>query len=444
MAPNIILIVADDQPKGTLSAMPNVRELIKDQGVDLTNAISQTALCSPARSSLLTGNYSHNTGVWTNYGDDPDGAWLAFKSSKQPGGGDNEADTVATRLSGAGYHTALVGKYLNKYSDAGGAYVPAGWDHFTTMISDGNAGGSGAYYNYTLVGSDEDEHHGSDPSDYSTDVLLEKAVGVVRDAPVDKPLFLMFTPWGPHGNYEPAPRHLGTFAGKVDLPGSFNEDDMSDKPDWMQRLPLVDRAHTVDSYKRIHEALMSIDEAVGTLVGALGSRLEDCLIIYASDNGKMMGSHRSDKKDLPHRWAAEVPTMIRWKGHIDPGTSSTRITPNVDITATIAEAAGISTHDWKMDGESYLSRNRMGTLVEQKDNPEQKHPAYVGWRTKRYLYVEYTSGVSKGRELYDYVTDPQELNNLAYDPAHAQLAATLRAKAEKACVPTPPGFEWSF
>ena len=133
---------------------------------------------------------------------------------------------------------------------------------------------------------------------------------------------------------------------------------------------------------------------------------------------------------------------MRWIGHLDPETSSGRVTPNVDITATIAEAAGIPRGKWKMDGRSYFSKNRLGTPMEQKDNPEQQHPAYVGYRTKRYLYVEYTKGVNKGRELYDYTTDPHELENLAYVPAYASLVERLRAKAKAACDPVPPGFEW--
>jgi choline-sulfatase len=190
---------------------------------------------------------------------------------------------------------------------------------------------------------------------------------------------------------------------------------------------------------------MSVDDAVGSLVNALGSRMDDCLFIYTSDNGKMLGSHRLDKKDLPHKWSAEIPAFMRWDGVIDPGTTSSRVTPNVDLTATMAEAAGISEAVWPMDGRSYLSRNRLGTVVEQKDNPEQKHPAYVGYRTKNYLYVEYTKDdtAALGRELYDYVADPNELNNLAYLPEHAGLLDSMRKRTKRAVGKNvPPGFEW--
>ena len=438
--PDILLVIADDQPKGTLDAMPAVRSLIRDGGIQFENAISQTSLCSPARSSILTGDYSHTTGVWTNYATDQ-GSWTAFSRNG------NEESTLGTRLRAAGYHTALVGKYLNHFSSSGPDYIPPGWSDFITMQAHRNndLGGAGSYYNYDLRGTIERESHGDMPEDYSTDVLRDKARGVIADAPAKKPLFLMFTPWGPHGNYEPAPRHQGTWNGGAELPGSFNEEDMSDKPDWMQNAELASEAGESRALIRIHEALMSIDEAVAALHASLveAGRADNLLLIYMSDNGKMLGSHRMVKKDLPHRWAGEVPLLMRWDGVLDEENTEVRrnrITPNVDVTATIAEAAGIK--NWKMDGKSVISKDRKGCLVEQMRNPEQRHPAYCGWRTDRHLFVEYTAEEGRGRELYDYKHDPDELDNLAFDLDSQDLMHKLRDQAQAACDPVPPGFSW--
>ncbi len=107
---------------------------------------------------------------------------------------------------------------------------------------------------------------------------------------------------------------------------------------------------------------------------------------------------------------------------------------NVDLTATIAEAAGVA---WNRDGRSVLSSGRAGTVVEQIANGE--HPAYCGWRTERYLFTQYDTGE---RELYDYRHDPAELRNRVDVARHASTVTRLQAKAEQACVPLPPGFAW--
>src|SRR5687768_11062638 len=63
---NAVLVVTDDQPKGTVDAMPNVQSMIRDEGVQINGGIAPTALCCPARAALLSGDHSHTTGVWDN------------------------------------------------------------------------------------------------------------------------------------------------------------------------------------------------------------------------------------------------------------------------------------------------------------------------------------------------------------------------------------------
>lgn len=427
--PNIIYIVSDDQPNGLMDAMPFVRTEVKDKGLNFSNSLAPTALCSPARSNILTGNLSNKTGVWTNE-IGPGGAWPAF--------GDRENDTIATRLKGQGYHTACLGKYLNKFSMAPDGYIPPGWDDFIIMYA-GKAGvGAGAYYEYTLKGSIYPEYHGNNPEDYSTDVIRDKAVEVINNTPADEPLFLYFAPWGPHANYEAAPRHKGTWLDDGGIPKSFNEQNMSDKPQWMQDLPEADLATETEHLREMHEAVMSIDEAVEAIFTAMGDRMDNCVVVYMSDNGKMLGSHRAVKKDLPHKLAAEIPIFVRWDGVIEPGTKTTRVTPNIDITALVADAAGVT--DWDIDGKSPLATGRLGIAMQQKDNYEdQEHPGYIGYRSERYLYVCYTNGM--GEEFYDYDNDPHELRNAidSDDPEIKDQIAWHRQRARNN-TPYPPDF----
>src|SRR5205823_4452658 len=97
--PNVVLILTDDQRWDTLWAMPNVQRYLVHRGVTFRNGFVVNSLCCPSRASILTGKYSHGTGVYRNTG--TNGGFSAF----------DDSSTVATWLHDAGYHTGLIGKY---------------------------------------------------------------------------------------------------------------------------------------------------------------------------------------------------------------------------------------------------------------------------------------------------------------------------------------------
>jgi arylsulfatase A-like enzyme len=419
--PNIVMVLVDDVPRRTLDAMPFVRRQVAGKGVTYRNAVIPSALCCPSRAALLTGRYAHSTRMYLN-GDEGAtdlGGWPSFRRW--------EASTLAVRLDRNGYHTALVGKYLNMYQPARSTYVPEGWDRFVTFrtpIRD--------YYDYSLIGTVQ-ERHGRAAADYLTDVLARHAVRLVQNAPVRRPLFLLYAPLAAHDPYLPAPRHVGDWHNEP-LGRAFNEQDMSDKPRWFASMPLRSREVQTGEQRRQHEMLMSVDEGVRAIVRALGTRIRNTLVIYLSDNGYVHGAHRVVGKNVAYADASEVPLVMRWDGHLPAGSTSGRVTPNVDVSATIADAAGVR---WARDGRSVLSHDRRGSLLEQ---TRYGRPAYCGYRTSRYLYVRW----SRGREeLYDYRTDPAELTSLHRSRAYADVRATLRSLTDQTCRPRPPGFRWS-
>ena len=114
-----MLIVTDDQRWDTIYAMPEVRAHIASHGTTFRNAFVVNSYCCPSRASILTGNYSHTTQIWTN-GEGELGGWSRFHERGE------ESSTLATWLHAAGYRTALVGKYLNGYGEAGSWVQPAG------------------------------------------------------------------------------------------------------------------------------------------------------------------------------------------------------------------------------------------------------------------------------------------------------------------------------
>jgi arylsulfatase A-like enzyme len=430
--PNVVIILTDDQPKGELDAMPTVQNELAAQGLTLTNGIIPTSLCCPSRSSLLTGNYAHTTGVYGNKGGK---GWPIFYGE----GSGPEERTIATELHGIGYQTALFGKYMNEFSsDRPPGYVPPGWDAFGAFDAL-NSARNGAYFNYSLVGNIGDPVFGSEPADYSTDVTAELASSFIVNADPDRPLFLDWAPSGPHSPYTPAPRHANTWplqstAGIL----AFNESDVSDKPAWVSSLPTIDEFKQRHILTLQHEDLMSIDDGVRRILDALTAtgRLSNTLIIYLTDNGLMLGSHRLTGKDVPYQMSSEVDMFLRWDGVIAPATTSPRVTPQIDLTAAVKEVAGLT--DWTMDGRSVLSTPRSGTVLEQRSSVD--HPAYCGYRTPRYEYVQYAGDSD---ELYDLKLDRQEKQNVANDSDYESVRTMMRAKTIDACSPTPPGFSWN-
>ena len=95
--PNIVFILADDMRKDDLKYMPRTKTLLQRGGMSFQNAFVSNALCCPSRATIMRGQYSHNTHVWTNQ-NSAEGGWQAYNAS-----GD-ETDNVATRLHDAGYH----------------------------------------------------------------------------------------------------------------------------------------------------------------------------------------------------------------------------------------------------------------------------------------------------------------------------------------------------
>lgn len=439
--PDVVLIVTDDQRVHTVDWMDAVPSRIIEQGARYTNGMIPTSVCCPSRASMLTGLYAHSTGIWSNGRSDDiggTGGWSAFHE------GGLEERTLAVWLRQAGYRTVLVGKYLNGYDESPPGYVPPGWSRWHAF-----AVRNGAYFDYELRHTDGSEtRHGHDGADYSTDVLARLAARAIRNAPADQPLFLMFTPYAVHGPATPAPRHVGTATVGPYLAPHVNEVDVTDKPPWIAALDPVSIGNITEQRRRTQEALRSVDDAVETVLDAIDEHrdLGDTLVIFTSDNGHFWGEHRLRGKYMPHNGASRVPLAMRWDSHIEPGTQDRRLALNIDVTATIIEAAGIPA-PYGIEGISLLGTEpREGFALEAavtdgSDGNGQRvaRPAYCGFRTRGWLFVRYSGG---SEELYDYRNDPWELTNVAGDERYADRLAWMRERTDEECQPRPPGFTW--
>ena len=425
--PNVVVILTDDQRFDTLKVMPIVgRELLR-QGMHLRRAIVTNPLCCPSRATILTGRYSHTTGVYTNT--PPTGAWPAFQPS--------EPDTIATALDAAGYRTALIGKYLNGYTED--VYVPPGWDRFFALVEPSK------YYDYEVLDQARGLlSFGSASRDYSTDVFRRRAVRFIRDTPTDQPFFLLVTPFAPHAPSIAAPRHERDFArSDVVLNPAVNEEDVSDKPSYLAGRATVDPAKIRAQIRNQWESLLAVDELVGALTKALAAtgRAEETLVIFTSDNGFATREHRWSGKRIPHDVSIRVPMIVRYPPEIPAGTASNALVSNVDLAPTIADFAGVP---FTADGVSLrplltdaASAARSSVVLENVDEPPQHVPTYCGVRTPGFTFVHYATGEE---ELYDLGSDPWQLRNVA--AARPNKATELRTFTESLCTPTPPGFSW--
>lgn len=431
--PNIVLIVTDDQRLDSLWAMNNVKEHLIEPGTKFSQGFVVNSICCPSRTSILTGQYSHSTGVYRN--GSTHGGFGAFDDSV----------TIATQLDAAGYRTGFFGKYLNHYKPE--SYIPPGWDSWGALVS----GSDGKYYNFNLSVDGVRTSYGKTAKDYSTTVYDEMATDFIASAPANVPLFLEIAPSAPHGAAVPAPGDQDAYQHlSLDSRPNFNEADVSDKPRHIRQKDLLSdgkiRRARVES-QNVYGALVGVDRMVGHVVKALedSGRLENTMIVYLTDNGNLQGEHRWAAKSVPYEEAIRTPLVVRY----DPLTSgelSGAMALNIDLAPTFAEIAGTTMPG--ADGRSLVpvledpeaTPWRHDFLIEHmqflKEGNSDEVPTYCALRTKTSLYVVYATGE---QELYDLVKDPFEMRNLA-SVKQLDTILPLRERLAELCNPLPPKF----
>jgi len=415
--PNIIIILTDDQRWDTMFAMPFVNQYLTQQGVKFDNAFLNTSLCCPDRATILTGQFTHNHGVRGN-----GGATLFDDSS-----------TLPIWLQDVGYKTGIFGKYMNQTRQALGLSIPPGWDDWQVFLD-----GTENYYNYAMNENGVEVDYGSDPEDYSTDVLLAKTLNFI-DENANQPFFLMLTPFAPHSTSIAAPRHVGEFSGYTwtDRP-NVNEEDISDKPLYIHAYQSTFGGGgpvNIDGYL---ESLQAVDEAVRDISNLLEQKgiADNTLIIFTSDNGYYWGEHWLTGKNWPYDESLRAPFIVRYPELVPSAFTSDELISHVDIAPTILELSG-ATAGLPQNGQSFkqlLEGNETGwkqdTFFEHYSAGFFGTPT-KGVRTKDWKYIKTTADTGITEELYDLNADPYEMENVAAVPANATILNQLRARFEQ-------------
>jgi arylsulfatase A-like enzyme len=426
--PNVIVVETDDMNQSDMQWMVQTLNLIGSQGTTFRNSYVSFPLCCPSRATFLTGQYAHNHGVRTDqrYGDL------------------NSLNTLPVWLSNAHYRTAMVGKYVNGYGVVNPREIPPGWRQWYALTANTDQ----RRYRFKLNQNGKVVRYKNGAKNYITDVLSSKTNQLIKQwAPSPKPFFLWFTPTAPHGESgtpvlstrdpEPAPRYLGRLDDAA-MPQSpnFDEADVSDKPADIRDEPRLTQDQ-IDNINRRYrgriESLFSVDAEMARIVRLLTKTRDigKTYIVFTSDNGLQLGSHRLIFKDALYEESERVPLLIRGP-NIPPGVTRDQLVSNIDLAPTIAALTGAAP-GLPEDGISLLPlannpsvANNRQLLFESLDNQ------IYGIRSGPWMLNQYSNG---DVELYNLDDDPYELQSQDKNPKDALIEAGLLARLQqlKAC-----------
>lgn len=452
--PNILFIMSDDHAAQAISAYgsrinqtPNLDRLAKE-GMLFTNCFCTNSICGPCRAVVLTGKYSHLNGFCRN-GDRFDGS--------QP--------NVAKLLQKAGYQTAVIGKWHLETD-------PTGFDHWQILL------GQGPYYNPPMKTPQGIVRH----TGYTTDIITDLVLDFLRRGrDPGKPFFLMYHHKAPHRNWQPSPKHLTLYDDttipepenlfddyqgrgraareqEMTIARHLDANDLKLKPPG--NLTPEQRAAWEAAYGPKNEAfaaaqlegdelvrwkyqryikdylrcIASVDENVGRVLDYLDESglARNTVVVYTSDQGFYLGEHGWFDKRFMYEESLRCPLLVRWPGHVAPGSRSDQIVLNLDFAETFLDVAGLAAPE-DMQGRSLRGileghvpddwRQSMYYRYYEYPAVHMVHKHY-GVRTPHHKLI-YFHEIDEW-ELYDLRRDPREMRSVYGDPAYAEITAELK------------------
>jgi arylsulfatase A-like enzyme len=474
--PNILFIFSDDHACQAISAYgsrinqtPNIDRIARE-GALFENSFCSNAICAPSRAVVLTGKFSHVNGKIDNSGDPFDTAQPTFNKD----------------LQGAGYQTAMVGKWHLRND-------PEGFDFWKVLP------GQGHYYNpdfRTPEGTERIEG-------YVTDIITHLSLDWLRTGrDPTRPFLLMCQHKAPHRNWMPGPSHLDTYEGeeipepetlfddyadraspaahqemsiahhffpaydlKITPPSPENEGDVNNWAAAFDRLSPEQKERWEAAYgprnaefaeaglqgdeltryyyqryiKDYLRCIASVDDSVGRILDFLDDAglAENTLVIYSSDQGFFLGEHGWYDKRWMYEESLRMPFLARWPARIPPGSRVPEMIQNIDYAPTFLHAAGLSIPE-DIQGESLLP------LMDGREAPDWRESIYYhyyefpavhmvarhyGVRTQRYKLIHYYQ--TGEWELFDLETDPRELRSVYGDPEYASAVTELKTELDR-------------
>ncbi len=412
--PNIIYVFADQLRYMSVGCCGNKQvktpnmDLLAAEGIVMDQAFSACPICSPYRAQILTGLYAHQNGVVCN----------EYEMR-------HDVPTLPQCLRDNGYHTAYIGKWHLGY----GPYTPDkryGFDYMaaTNMPKDSF---SGIYYKnengpYTLEG----DWLPCQETDMSIDFLHKH-----QQERGDQPFLLMMSWIPPHWPYTTLPDRYNIYRPEdIDLPINVPE-----------QMAEFEKKETALYYGNI----TGLDDQLGRLMREVDKMglSENTIFCFTSDHGDHLGAHGFGKprdqwlhhskrgsKATPYEESVHIPFIMRWPGHIQPGTRSNVMFNSVDVMPTLLKMTGTVLPN-SMAGQD-LSFAMLGQEGKGPDSVffqilGQGWPHRGPWlgywrgvRTDRYVYARWYDEDLQPL-LFDRDKDPAEMNNCYGKEAYADV-----------------------
>jgi arylsulfatase A-like enzyme len=441
--PNVLFLWTDQQRADTMAAYGNdrfrvpVMNRLASESVVFDRAYVTQPVCTPSRSSVMTGLWPHQNGCVHNN--------IAMKA---------ETKTAPELLADSSYRTG----YMGKWHLGDEIFAQHGFEEWRGIED-------GIYQSYYSAGRDKNArsayHHflvslGYKPDDEKHNAFSRKFATTL---PVEhsKPAFLANEsskfvlknrrePWmlyvnflEPHTPFGSALDDLHS-AEEAPLPRNYPGIPAGPEPEFYKRRrkELGEKPDKLQRSARNYAGLCSlVDQALGRILWSLeaSGQAENTIIVYTSDHGEMMGAHSLMAKQVMYEEAVRVPHLLRVPFRNQKPMRVTQPVSHIDILPTLFELLGRK--DPGVSGRSLLpciQGQRRGDdhvflewTKDLKDSGEGPNGRTVV-SPDGYKLVLYDSDTCL---LFDRNKDPLEMNNLYGQPAHAPVQARLRKKIEE-------------
>ena len=448
--PNIVFFLADDLGYGDLGSFgqekiktPRLDQLAKD-GMRLMHHYSGNAVCAPSRCVLMTGMHPGHALVRDNKQVKPQSQYPLPEGTI----------TLPKLLQEHGYATGAFGKWGLGGDDTTGEPMKQFIDRFYGYYCQGVAHN---YYptflwdNSTRQPLDNEPFaanqklpEGADPHDpktyerysgkqFAPDLIAEEALKFVK-AHKDEPFFLYFPTTIPHLALQVPQDGLDEYK------GAFPED-----PPYPGGKGYLPHRTPRAAYAAMVSRLDSYAGRIVDLITELGLD-ENTIFVFTSDNGPLdnrFGGTDTDffnsKRNLRgfkgslYEGGVRMPTFVRWKGKIEPGTMSYRVTGFEDWLPTLLDLVGLGKEiPPGLDGISFKPALE-GRAMTPRPFLYREFPSYGGQQSVRVgEWKAIKQGLAKGPaeiELYNLRLDESESNNIA--ASNPDIVAKLAAIMEK-------------
>ncbi len=394
---------------------PHIDSLARE-GALCTKMYAASPVCSPSRSSFVSGQYPQNTPVTTNNVPMDDGVV-----------------TFAEILSKAGYATGYAGKWHldgngkpqwgpeRKFGFADNQYMfnRGHWKQFEDT-PDGprvKALDKKGKPSYSVAGADAES--------FATDFLTDRTIEFM-EAHKDEPFCHMLSIPDPHGpDTVRAPYDTMYSDAQIEKPRTYDKDKKT-APSWARPQPKCH--YRMADYRGM---VKCIDDNVGKLIAWLKENglYDNTIVVFTADHGDMRGEHHRQNKGIPLEASAKIPFVVRYPAKIAAGTRVDQVVNTVDFLPTMLAMMGVATagKEEGRDVSGILSSGQTTdtwkdvTFMRGTGNPG-SDKGWVSAVTPRYKLI-----LSNQDEpwLLDLDADPDELTNAIAAPENQDVVKLL-------------------